>query len=77
MPRYHFHTEDGRCFPDPEGTELPDLDAAKREAQTVLGEILQHDEQFWETQHFRLLLSETAKVEDVLYSISVEGHPGR
>ncbi len=29
MPRYFFHVEDGKAYPDEEGTELSDLDAAR------------------------------------------------
>ena len=35
MPRYHFNVYDGIALPDHEGTELPNLDAARREALKV------------------------------------------
>ena len=44
MPRYYFHSEDGRRFPDEEGTELPSDDAARLEAVRVLGELLRGHE---------------------------------
>lgn len=48
MPRYHFNVEDGQSIPDPEGTELPDLNAARREAVRLAGRLLDDDpEQFW------------------------------
>ena len=42
MPRYFFHVTDGKSYPDTEGTELPDLDAARAEAFRTLGDILKH-----------------------------------
>ena len=32
MPRYHFNLHDHRFVPDPEGSELPNLEMAKRQA---------------------------------------------
>lgn len=40
MPRYFFHVQDGKILPDTEGTELPDLTAARDEATAASGEIL-------------------------------------
>lgn len=41
MPRYFFHVRDGQTFrEDPEGSELPDLTAAHREALTDARHIL-------------------------------------
>ena len=40
MPRYYFVLDDGvRVTPDAEGTELPDLSAARAQALHMLGEI--------------------------------------
>jgi len=41
MPRYHFNLHDGVSQPDPDGTELPDLDAAREGAVRLVGELLQ------------------------------------
>ena len=35
MPRYYFHVHDGSTLLDHEGSELPDLQAARREALQV------------------------------------------
>jgi hypothetical protein len=44
MPRFFFNTIDtGRAAEDDDGTELPSLEVAKREALATLGEIA-HDE---------------------------------
>jgi hypothetical protein len=32
MPRYYFSLSNGRCFEDTDGLELPDLAAAREEA---------------------------------------------
>jgi hypothetical protein len=48
MPRFYFHARDlgGNVSPDSEGQELPDLEAARREAtnasREMLGEQLLH-----------------------------------
>ncbi|HSV03413.1 MAG TPA: hypothetical protein VLI41_09425 [Phenylobacterium sp.] len=40
MPKYYFHTEDGRRYPDEDGTDLPDLEAARLKATRILAELL-------------------------------------
>jgi hypothetical protein len=40
--RFHFHTKDGRCYPDEDGIDLPGLDAARVQAVRVLGDLLTH-----------------------------------
>jgi hypothetical protein len=42
MPRYFFNIRDGETIIDDEGTELPDLDAARAEAIGLSGEMLHH-----------------------------------
>ncbi|MBZ9676867.1 DUF6894 family protein [Mesorhizobium sp. ES1-1] len=49
MPRYHFHVDDGTLLADNEGTELPDLQAARAEAVSAAGELLRDlDGALWE-----------------------------
>lgn len=43
MPRYFFDLTDGSRDPDTTGTELPDREAAEREAIRFLGEVLKHE----------------------------------
>ena len=43
LPRFYFNVRDGRDFEDAEGTELPDLQAARREAIRLSGAILEHE----------------------------------
>ena len=43
MPRYFFHISDGRFIRDDEGTVLPNVATARREAIRMAGTLL-HDE---------------------------------
>lgn len=55
MPRYYFNTVDGQSYPDEEGTELPDLRAARTEAARVVGELLKEQpDDLWRTGRLRL-----------------------
>lgn len=59
MPRYFFHTEDGRRFPDKEGTDLPDIGAARAAAITVLSEVLRDNpEEFWRHERFKVTVTD-------------------
>ncbi|MGY2047941.1 DUF6894 family protein [Methylobacterium sp. JK268] len=40
MPRYFFHIDEGRHHIDTDGVELADLEAARREALKVIGELM-------------------------------------
>jgi len=61
MPLYHFNVEDGRAYPDLEGTEYPDLDAARTEAVRRSGMLL-HDNavSFWGGHGWRLIVTDHA-----------------
>lgn len=56
MPRYHFNVFDGYSTVDTEGTELPDWQAARREAIRLAGLILADEAD-------KLLLGEGWKLE--------------
>jgi hypothetical protein len=59
MARYFFHTQDGHCVRDPEGVELPDLEAAKAEATQVLAETLRRSPSaLWNTGHFSVVVTD-------------------
>jgi hypothetical protein len=48
LPRYFFHVEDGQSYTDLQGTELEDIQAARREAVRFAGSLLaDQPEQFW------------------------------
>lgn len=40
MPLYFFRIEDHHCLDDPDGTDLPDLSAAKGHARAVASELM-------------------------------------
>lgn len=55
MPRYFFDVQDGKSFPDHDGCELPDLDAARIEAVRLLGGMLRDEaETFWDGDDWRM-----------------------
>jgi len=55
MPRYHFNVHDGTDLPDVEGTELPSLDHARREAVRYSGCLLRdHADAFWTGEEWRM-----------------------
>ncbi len=43
MPRFHFNVHDGSDIWDTDGTELPDLRAARVEAIRLAGEVLKDE----------------------------------
>ncbi|RLP26346.1 hypothetical protein [Mesorhizobium sp. YM1C-6-2] len=49
MPRYFFHVDNGEFIPDETGADLPDLQAARREAVRAAGEMIDEaQESFWD-----------------------------
>jgi hypothetical protein len=55
MPRYFFNTVDGRRYPDEDGTELADMEAVRREAALVIGELLKEQpSELWDTGRLKL-----------------------
>lgn len=48
MPHYFFHVSDGSDYPDPHGTILPDLDAARAHALAYFGDLIRDAPcEFW------------------------------
>ena len=61
MPRYFFHTQDGRRLEDAEGSELADERTARNEAVCVLGQMVREDpDGFWASGTFRLTVTDAA-----------------
>jgi hypothetical protein len=59
MPRFYFHLEDSSYIPDVDGTELPDLRAARVQAAEMVGAMLKEDgAKFWETGEWRLVVTD-------------------
>jgi hypothetical protein len=72
MPRYFFHTEDGRCVPDEDGSDLPNQGVARIEAIKVLAELLHENaDRFWATGAFRVTVSNGDGL--ALFTIDVRG----
>lgn len=71
MPRYYFHTQNGDRVRDEQGEELADLDAARNEALTVLGEILRYrGSAFWTTGSFSVVVTDAGG--EVAFSITAQ-----
>ncbi len=59
MPHYFFHTQNGDRVRDELGEDLPDAEAAREEAVTVLGEILRYrGAGFWTTGSFSVIVTD-------------------
>ena len=55
MARYYFNLHDGTDRPDTEGTDFADLDGARAEAVSLLGEMVADiDGKFWQHPEWRL-----------------------
>jgi hypothetical protein len=55
MPRYFFHTVDGRRYPDEDGSELADMAAVRRKATLILGELLKEQpSELWDTGRLKV-----------------------
>ena len=65
MPRYYFHLHNDVDVPDDEGTDLPDLAAARayavKQAQQLIGETVK--------DQARIVLSHRIDVEDEQHSV--------
>lgn len=55
MPRYHFNVHDGSSALDHHGTDLSDVDAARRQAAQLMGRMLCDDpDAFWNGEEWHL-----------------------
>jgi hypothetical protein len=77
MPRYFFHTRNGEEFPDEEGTELADDDAARAEAIVTAGSVLRDlGRKFWSGQDWSMhVVSETGEIVCELLLTARSGGP--
>ena len=58
MDRYHFNIEDGSSYPDREGAEFADLEAARVEAVRRSGALLRDGAaQFWNGEAWKLVVT--------------------
>lgn len=59
MPRYFFHTLQGRAFPDRDGEDLAGPAVAHRAAVRIMGEILRDGAaDFWDAGPFSLVCTD-------------------
>jgi hypothetical protein len=72
MPRFFFHVEDGESYTDLQGTELPDIEAARHEAVRFAAALL-HDqaERFWDSTEWRVRV--TNDVDLTLFELTFFG----
>ena len=74
MPRYHFTTTNGERHLDGEGTDLPDLDAARVEGAQLIGFMLRdHPDAFW--QEGKVTLQVTDEHGMLLFEITASAEP--
>ncbi len=73
MPRFFFNTNDDLELWDDEGTDLPDLDAARRAAVRYVGEILREGPGIGLGETWQLKASDTS--DTVLFTIDVKVTP--
>jgi hypothetical protein len=68
MPRYLFHMP-SPTVPEPEGIELPDLDAARRVAtRTACAMIGQNVDEFWQSREWQMTVSDESGLQ--LFSLT-------
>jgi hypothetical protein len=59
VPRYYFHVTDSRDYPDLQGTDLPDVRAARREAVRFAGKLLgKAADTFWDGQEWQMRVTD-------------------
>ncbi|HEY4031963.1 MAG TPA: hypothetical protein VGM25_16575 [Caulobacteraceae bacterium] len=81
MPRFYFTVEDGECYADDQGLELPDLMTASSTAMGVLVEHLQtRPGEFWRHDCLQVHLSDESGMTlltltvSALFSSAVANH---
>jgi hypothetical protein len=76
VPRFHFNITDGDYRADPNGTELFDLAACRKEAAGFVAELLKHGRgDFWKTGE--LILDVTDERGDTLFRLYVGAVDGK
>lgn len=79
MPRFFFHRTDGGIDPDQEGTEMPDLDAARIEAVRFAADsVKESPELVWSGSTFRIEVSdETGMLLSTVIVLEIEAPAAR
>ena len=77
MPRYFFHVFDESSEPDIDGSEFPDIHAAKMAAVRLCGELIQEiDGKFWGKPHWQLQVANADRKLLFTLTFSAEVHEG-
>ena len=72
MSRYYFHNEDGQCFPDKDGIDLPDMAAVRHTAMRVLTEMMcAHEAHVYEEGAWRLTVTDAEGLTLFLIDVGV------
>lgn len=70
MPTYFFHTADGGRARDPEGIDLPDKNAARKEGIRFAGSLLNHEaDVLWGGRDFRVEVTDAN--DDLLFTVII------
>ena len=73
MPKFYFHTQDGHVTHDEDGTILPNLASARREAVRISCQMLRmREDAVWLTRSWQMTV--TDEVGLVLFTIDVAAH---
>ena len=73
MERFHFNIENGKPYPDDEGTLLVGLDAARREALKVLTQaVMNWPDEFWRTHHYSVTVTDQSALALFTLTLSVQ-----
>jgi hypothetical protein len=68
VPIYHFNIEDGRKYPDVQGSEFPDLESVRTEAVKRSGQLLRDNAQsFWGGDGWKLTVTDASAM--VLFTL--------
>jgi hypothetical protein len=72
LPRYFFNVQHSPSGPDSEGSELPNLHAAREAAVKLCGEMIREmDDRFWDAPLWRLEVTNLEK--RLLFSLTFAG----
>ncbi len=76
MPRFHFYVVDGDSYPDIQGTELRDLDAARAEALRFAGALLADaSPSFWSGDEWSMTVTDATQLTLFRLSFSATDAP--
>jgi len=76
VPRYHFNLHDHRYVPDPEGSDLPNLEHAKRQAIKLAAAILLNcPDEFLSSKEWRVEVTDPSGVLHFTVGLAVSHAP--